>query len=75
MQLIRINISVFIMMAAETLYRINVALPTGIVRVGFRGQYKFTLTKAQAIADDYKQYGYKIHFTPAREPFSLQRSL
>ena len=54
---------------SEILYRINVSLPTGIVRVGSRGKYKFPLETAKQIAKAYEDDGYQIHFTPARNRF------
>ncbi|PSW11433.1 hypothetical protein C9J01_15865 [Photobacterium rosenbergii] len=55
--------------AADTLYRINITLPTGWVRVGSMGKYKFPIEQAKLIASEYEADGYQVHFTPARQKF------
>ncbi|PSU33214.1 hypothetical protein [Photobacterium lutimaris] len=61
-------------LSSEALYRINISLPTGIVRVGSRGKYKFPLEAAKRIAKEYEADGYPIHFSPARPRFSYRAS-
>ncbi|MGF1876737.1 hypothetical protein L4D77_15570 [Photobacterium frigidiphilum] len=56
------------------LYRVNIKLPEGIVRVGKRGKYKFSLENAQALMSEYQCYGYDMFLSTARAAFTYQNT-